>query len=133
MYSLSKNTVTFMKGTKPASLKNSQRDAKSMYDVLCQNDYSRVMILDRTKLLKEMGTSEAELYQKQPLVKHVCETALRAYSAVGDGLRKVSRMYSMDLVIPVEDLGLYPDLPKDLIEKVREAGLTELKFSARES
>lgn len=133
MFSLNQGIVTFKKGAKPQSIKSVQKQVRDTYLRLCAASAPREDAIARMQLFRDLNISPGEAYAAAPYFKHVVDSGVRAYCRAGEGLAKFRTMYSMDVMIPANELSFYVDMPKELIDQVREAGLNEVKIKAQES
>lgn len=134
MYTLTGSSLTFKRGAKPRSWKSLQREAKSLYDQICERGLAKNETILKAQVYRDLiKLPFEEIKQISPQYIHVINTAIRAYVTLGDKLRKVKTMFSMDLYVPVGELGLYPDLPEGLSSQAQSAGIKELRVLARES
>ncbi len=132
MFNISSGKVTFKKGTKPRTIKEAQRETRSIYADLCSNNAPRGLELARVFYLdKILGKSAETLFKYSPYYMSYVSAASRAYSATGNSLMK-KQMYHMDVSFSLDDLSHFKDLPSDLIAKLKETGEQEFLFMARE-
>lgn len=133
MYQISQGRVTFTRGTKPLSIKQRQREVRDVYTYLSRAGASRIGAVAKGMYLEEGTAGYSETILKHtPAHMNAIDTAVAAYVATGASLMQNTKMYSMDLHVPLSSLDLYKDLPADLVEALRALNSPTIIFQARE-